>query len=154
MHRAWRAGGECTQTLAGTDDRSGLLIIDRTWVRVPADAKVLVGTPSVRVTNVAFADIAGEYHDLLGGAEVPSLAPAHLSSTGVGLRMRSRRNRVARTGRRISGDSLDLGGSDPACRSTLHPCLVARLSDGFLLLSQMTVVRFTHVLSVMRRALP
>jgi hypothetical protein len=68
---------ECLQTFARTDDYGRLLIVHAASVRMPGHAKVLVRTPPILVTDVAFAHIARHHEDFFGGAKNSRPAPCH-----------------------------------------------------------------------------
>jgi hypothetical protein len=44
---------------------------------MPAYAKVLVRAAAILITDVPFADVAGQDEDFLGRMKQPGLAPAH-----------------------------------------------------------------------------
>jgi hypothetical protein len=67
--RAGCLGRERSQTFAGADSHSGLLIVDLAGVWMPAYAKVLARPAAVLISNVAFADIARRDEDFLGRME-------------------------------------------------------------------------------------
>jgi hypothetical protein len=75
-------GEVASAAIGGGLNRSAPLIIDRTGVWMLRDPQVWPWATPILIPDVTFADVASQYHDLLGGLEDSGLAVPHAGLRG------------------------------------------------------------------------